>query len=96
MRWHCRLPDKLCSSLQTFAAECPPHSRSLQSSERCPSPLPRPAAGKVQRKFLLLAPPGGDIAAALVEASKYCCECCLFLRTERKARPFLSRATVYW
>ncbi|KAL4420811.1 hypothetical protein ABPG75_010467 [Micractinium tetrahymenae] len=30
------------------------------------------AAGKVQRKFLLLAPPGGDICAALVEASKYC------------------------
>ena len=26
----------------------------------------------MQRKFLLLAPPGGDVAAALVEASKYC------------------------
>lgn len=29
-------------------------------------------AGKVQRKFLLLAAPAGDVAAALVEASKYC------------------------
>ena len=28
-------------------------------------------AGKLQRKFLLLAPPGGDVACALVEASKY-------------------------
>ena len=26
----------------------------------------------MQRKFLLLAPPGGDVAAALVEAAKYC------------------------
>lgn len=26
----------------------------------------------MQRKFLLLAAPGGDVAAALVEAGKYC------------------------
>ncbi|PSC70698.1 hypothetical protein C2E20_5843 [Micractinium conductrix] len=30
------------------------------------------AAGKVQRKFILLAPPGGDLAGVLAEAIKYC------------------------
>ena len=35
-----------------------------------PSALPI-CAGKVQRKFLQLALPGGDIAAALVEAKQY-------------------------
>ena len=28
-------------------------------------------AGKVQRKFVLLAPPGGSVAAVIVEAQKF-------------------------
>lgn len=56
----------------TVCPRAPAHSTSRASSSLpCSTVCP---AGKVQRKFLLLAAPGGDIAAALVEASKYCCE----------------------
>jgi hypothetical protein len=48
----------------------PPHHATLPAL--APTPLPLLPAGKVQRKFLLLAPPGGDVAAVLVEAAKYC------------------------